>query len=656
MNLTWGFGEEKRSDFIPHYLDNRVIILPLSLRGEVVSADFRVGPWLVKPNLNTISRNGTTARLEPKVMEVLVCLAGRADQALAKEELVRAVWPDTFVTDDNLKHCISELRRVFEDDAREPRIIQTIPKRGYRLLAPVEPLNGTNECSPLVRSAPVPSAVASSARRWWAVAAVGTAILLTVLLVTVKRIRSASASGVPPIHSLAVLPLQNLSSDPAQEYFSDGMTDALITDLAQIGSVKVISRTSSKQYKQTKKSLPEIARELNVEGIIEGTVQRSGDRVRITAQLIQGVSDKHLWADSYERDIRDVFALEREITRDIADQVRAKIAQNQVLSAQPRPLNLNALDAYLQGNYHLNKANMGPRDEELRKAGEYFQHAIDADPTFVSAYLGMAEAHHNLWWPSSEDFAIMRASAEKALELAPTSSDAHEAVGTAKFEDGDWTGAEEECRRAIELSPNNAIAHVFLGNILDMTGQMEGGWKEQEIGQGLDPNQDHLSDALHRRGQYDREFELLWRTLETRPEDPVLLWRLSENYERRGLYDKWIQEWSKSLALSGFPEVAARVQRAFVMSGYLGALRQTAQDEERVAAKKQAYMPGMVAETYAELGDNDRAFYWLQQGCQHRHMAISDPVLEEVRVYPGFASLPSDPRFKDVLRCMGLPP
>jgi len=254
--------------------------------------DFRVGPWLVKPSLNTISRNGTTLRLEPKVMEVLVCLAGRPGEAFPKETLLQTVWPDTFVSEDVLKRCISELRRVFEDDAREPRIIETIPKRGYRLVAPVELVQVTKEPLAPLSSEPASSELAGSPapprrRRWWiGAAAIMGVVVITAVLIALRASRSARVTD--NIRSLAVLPLQNLSADPAQEYFSDGMTDALITDLAQIGSIKVISRTSIIRYKKTDKSLPEIARELNVDGIIEGTVQRSGDRVRITAQLILG--------------------------------------------------------------------------------------------------------------------------------------------------------------------------------------------------------------------------------------------------------------------------------------------------------------------------------------------------------------------------------
>src|SRR5260370_20956511 len=189
---------------------------------------------------------------------------------------------------------------------------------------------------------------------------------------------------------------------------------------------------------------------MNVDGIIEGTVERSGEHVRITAQLIHVHSDKHIWANSYERDTHDVFALEREVAADIAHQVQARLTtENQRPTEEPRSVNLQALEAYLQGNYHLQKADMGPRDKELRTAGEYFQRAVGADPNFAPAYIGLAEAHHNPWWPSSEDFEMMRTAAEKALELAPNSSDSRRAVGMTKFEDWNWTGAEEEFRRAI---------------------------------------------------------------------------------------------------------------------------------------------------------------------------------------------------------------
>ncbi len=300
-----------------------------------------------------------------------------------------------------------------------------------------------------------------------------TGVLVTVVLsvaaavftLNAFRVVNRAPGGTPisRIQSLAVLPLVNLSGDPTQEYFSDGMTDALITDLSQIGSLKVISRTSIMHYKKTDKSLPEIARELNVDGIVEGTVQRSGDRVRITAQLLHGPSDKHIWAASYERDMRDVLVLERDLTEEIVRQVQARLTTPaQAPRAPPQRLNPKALDAYLQGHYHLQKGYLGVRDRELRTAGEYFQQAIDAAPDFALAYVGLAEAHHELFWPSSQDFAIMRGAAEKAVALDSASSEARAELAETKWEDWNWSGAEEENRRAIMLNPNNASLMISL--------------------------------------------------------------------------------------------------------------------------------------------------------------------------------------------------
>ncbi|MGH7868170.1 MAG: winged helix-turn-helix domain-containing protein, partial [Candidatus Dormibacteraceae bacterium] len=254
--------------------------------GGIVDGDFRVGSWLVQPSLNAISSDGTSARLEPKVMEVLVCLASQPGAPIAKETILKSVWPDTFVSEDVLTRSISELRRVFEDDARDPRFIETIPKRGYRLVAAVQVVNGR-----AAKPVAVPAVSASGTRGIVPITAatVGASILVLGLLLTFNvggvRNRLLSRTTRPAIRSLAVLPLQSLSTDPAQEFFAEGMTDALITDLAQISALKVVSRTTIMRYQGTKASLPQIARELNVDAIVEGTVQRSGDRVRITAQL-----------------------------------------------------------------------------------------------------------------------------------------------------------------------------------------------------------------------------------------------------------------------------------------------------------------------------------------------------------------------------------
>lgn len=623
---------------------------------------FRLGPWLVQPNLDAAVRNGTTNRLTPKAMKVLVCLAEHTGKPVAKEELLRAVWPDTFVTDDVLKGSIAELRRVLGDDAKEPRFIQTIAKRGYRLIAPVEWVNrekhsAAEQPKPEVIRAPV----VRSRKIWMASTVVSGSALLFVLLglFNVADVRTRLRTGAgPEIRSIAVLPLRNLSSDPNQEYFSDGLTDELITDLAHITSLKVISHTSTIQYKDAKRSLPEIARELNVDGIIEGTVQRSGDRVRITAQLIDGPSDKHLWANSYERDVRDVFALEQDVTEDISRQVRARIEPYaQKSPPQPRPINPKALDAYLEGNYHLGRYGEGSGGEEQKQAAQYFQQAIDADPNFAPAYDGLASAHNQLVRASSEDVAIEKAAAAKAVELDPNFADARVTLGFLKWQpDLDWRGAETQFRQAIALSPNNASAHDLLGFLLVTMGRTQEALREGQIAQQLDPHNDHLSLILYHARDYDGSIRMALWMLRQDPKNGnthCLLWG---DYFKKEMYREAIDELSQCYSLYGYPKVGSNLQKTFAASGYRGAMRQFAKDIEHLQAANQVYLPGNLVVAYTILGDKNLAFYWLEQAYEHREMVSIDGGVFMMGSEPMLDALRSDPRFKDMLRRVGLPP
>lgn len=496
----------------------------------------------------------------------------------------------------------------------------------------------------------------ASPSRWWAGAAVGTVILLSVLLVVVKRPRSASASGVSPIHSLAVLPLQNLSGDPAQEYFSDGMTDVLITDLAQISSLKVISRTSSMQYKQTNKSLPEIARELNVDGIVEGTVQRSGNRLLVNTQLIHGPSDKHLWASSYEGDFRDMFALERHVTEDVARQVQAKLTkQDPGAPPQPRVTNAEALEEYLQGNFHLHRFSRGSGDEELKLASGFFGQATEADPNFAPAYAGMSTAHRGTLQAASEDEEIARKTAERAVELDPTLSEAWKALGDVRYDFWDWRGAEEDYRRAIALNPSNADAHELLADLLDAMRQPDEAWKEYQIAQQLDPIHGHLQYALYKRHEYDQAIELNLTMLGSDPSNGYLHHQLYEFYSAKRMHKEAVEHLEQTYTLYGFPQVADKLRSAYAASGYMRAMREYAKELERLHATKQLFIPVNIAVTYAALGDKDRAFYWLEQGYKYRGNHIAGVYIAEITVHPGLDPLRSDPRFKDLVRRVGLP-
>jgi TolB-like protein/tetratricopeptide (TPR) repeat protein len=467
----------------------------------------------------------------------------------------------------------------------------------------------------------------------------------------------------PGIHSLAVIPLQNLSGDSAQEYFADGMTDALITDLAQVSALKVISRTSIMRYKNTDKALPEIARELNVDAIVEGTVQRSGDRVRITAQLIKGPADKHIWASSYERDLRDVFALQRDVAQDITGQIQTHLSPSP--SPPPlwqRPVNVKALEAYLQGRYHLDRVGQGFGDEENRKAAVYFQQAIDADPNLIQAYIGLLDAHRGLLLPSSEDQAIGRKVAQKVIELDPNSSNAAVLVAGVKTDNRDWSGAEEAYRSAIARNPNSVEAHRSFARFLDDLGRLDEGWREQQIAQGLNPNPDRLPwatdlpEALLRRGQYDQAIRLLSKVVEANPNDGQTHLNLSEGYAEKGMYKEAIEELGRTCTLYGYPKITTRLDREFAASGYQGAMRQWAQEIERLQATNQVYFPAYLASVYGRLGDKERAFYWLEEAYKHPELTgIGTDLIHWLKADPGLALIRKDPRYFDLLRRVGLP-
>ncbi len=631
-----------------------------------MSDDFRIGSWLVQPSLNTVSQNDETFHIEPKVMEVLVCLARHAGETLSKQTLLQTAWPDTFVTDDVLTRSISELRRVFDDDAKESRFIQTIYKRGYRLVASVEKGDGKAVGTVLEPgdTKPVPLKSQAWRRTWVGVMAVtaGVVVLAGILggfNVGGLRERLLSRTTSTNIRSLAVLPLTNLSNDPAQESFADGMTDALITDLSQISALRVISRTTAMGYKKTDKPAPQIAQELRVDGIVEGTVQRSGNRVRITAQLIYGPKDQHLWAASYERDMQDAFAIQSMVARTIADEIRIRMTpQEEARLKNLRAVNPKALEAYLSGRFHLDqymklefyRGKERARSEELRKALAEFDQAIALDAQYTPPYLWFFDGMESVGGIPLELIPGVEAGVAKVLQFDERNVRAH-LVRARLLEqyEYDWPVAEKEIKRAIELNPNSADAHYQYAQYFLSLGRQEDERRELDIAQALDSARNYF---------YTYGFLQVGWTLEQRrqaveeraPDAPMLRGVLGKEYAIAGRFDESAEEYEKCLRLYGYTEFAELLHSSRTRAGGKAALR------DWMRAREKAYLQGVplssfgFAFTYASLDDKDNAFRWLENAYQERNWCIlylkDDPVWDPLR---------SDSRFKDLLRRVGLP-
>ncbi|HVO61008.1 MAG TPA: winged helix-turn-helix domain-containing protein [Terriglobales bacterium] len=611
-----------------------------------------------------VRKSGMRQKLAGQPFEVLRVLLERPQEIITRDELRQRVWSkDTFVDYDvGLRRAITRLRDVLGDSADNPRFIETIPRRGYRFIAPLDQNDGVAVLA--VVSAAKPTV---GFRRWprslqlTVSFGLGLAVMCLIVLGLARgkmRWSSSMVTTAPHIHSIAVLPLQNLSADLNGEYLSDGVTDALITDLAQMKGLKVISRTSSMQYKGSKKSLRQIADELGVDGILEGTVHRSGNRFRITAQLIYAPADDALWAGSYDRDISDLLSVTGDVTREIAIQIQREVASQKQGGQRPfRHTDAAALDAYLRGNYHLNRYGNGGGDEEKRAAAEYFQKAISADPEFAPAYNGLAKANFDLFWPSADSADLARTAAQRAVALDPDFSDAHTTLGWINECAWNYAASEEEFRRAIALNPNDAQAHEYLGVLLDDTGRFEEGWRERQVAQELDPNHDHLSNALMIRGKYDQAIAAVQMFLKRYPDDGYLHWTLFKDYEQTRHFPEAARELERAWALYGHPQIASQVHHAYAVGGYRAAIRVLAEALERSMNAKQAFLPGNIAEFYTSLGEKERAMHWLELAyTQHRvQMAATDLQLQYLDVEFRVDPLRSDPRFQDLIRHIGLP-
>lgn len=567
---------------------------------------YEFGPFRLERAERRLFRQGALIVLTPKVFDVLLALVERSGHLVSKEELLRNVWPDSFVEEANLSVNISTLRRAIGDGQQgSERYIETIPRVGYRFIVPVREVAG--------------------------------------------------AAHELVIQSIAVLPLLNLSADPAQDYFAEGLTEELITELAKVSRLRVISRTSAMHFKGTRKTLPEIARELGVDAVVEGAVARVGNRVRISAQLIDARTDLHLWAQSYEGDLSDILRLQEKVALAVANEIKVKLTpQEEARVGHARSLNPEAHELYLRGRYHWDKRT----EEGLKKSIDYFQQAVEKDPTYALAYSGLADSYNmlGLWGdlPQMESAPKAKAAAIRALEIDDQLAEAHASVAWTKFAfEWDWSGAERELQRSIELNPSYATAHRWLANCLTQQGRHEEALKAIKRGHQLDPvsliTNSVLAFTSYMARHYDKAIEEEWRTLELDDQFAPAHWVLGMALEQKGQLRDAISEFQKATALDVHPIYMAALGHAYGMTGQreqgLAILHNLAKisEEKNVAWNE-------VAIVFMGVEEKEKALATLDIACK-RH----DSQLNWLKAEPRLDALRSDPHFAELLRRMNLP-
>lgn len=600
FGLTWHVIEKKHSHDASVTTSNFPVVDFLASFGYLsVERDqpqhrtIRFGVFEADLCAGELRKQGVKIRLQDQPFQILAMLLERPSEIVTREELQKRIWPPgTFVDfEQGVHNAIKRLREALSDSAETPRFIETVPRHGYRFIGNLH-------------------------------------------------------AGGGLIESLAVLPLENLSGDSEQEYFADGLTEALITSLAKISALRVVSRTSAMQFKGIRKPLREIARELGADGIVEGTVLRSGERVRISAQLIDARTDTHLWAESYERDLRDVLSLQDEVARAIASEIQIKLTpQERTHLRSERPVNPGAYEAYLKGRFYWNKRT----GEGMKKGAEWLQVAVQSDPTYAPAYAGLADCSGlgGFWGFASptEGCGKAKIAARQALEI-DDSAEAHASLGWAILHyDFDHIAAEREFRRAIEINPRYATAHQWYGHCLAYVGRRDESIAETSRALELDP----LSLIIHisRAGAFwlarnwDNAIADSQRALELDANFTPAHWLLAHGYDGKGLYEEAIVARCRAVEISGrAPVFLAELAGTYATAGKkdeaLGVL-----EELRELSQHRYVMAYWIASIHARLHQKDDAFVWLEKACQER-----SPWLAWVRVDPRMDYLRADQSFQ----------
>lgn len=622
------------------------------------SEHLRFGVFEVDLRAGELRKHGLRIRLQQQPFEVLEMLLLKPREVVTRDELRNKLWPaDTFVDfDHGLNKAINKIRDALGDSAENPRFVETVARRGYRFIVDVSVLDETDshptqklQSTELLQT----DAVSQPSPRVLVKTALSLALVAVLAALAVWTLRSKNRPA--SVHSLAVLPLENLSADPSQDYFAEGMTDEMITDLGQISALRVISRTSVMAYKGAHKPLPQIARELNVDAVVEGTVLRSGNQVRITAQLIQAPTDKHLWAKSYQGDLRDTLALQGQVARAIAEEVRINVTPHEEAALRNlKPVDPEAYEAYLKGRYFWNKRTA----DGLKTARDYFDQAIAKDPNYPQAYIGLADTYALLgdWqyavMPPAEALPKAKAAATRALQLDSNLGEAH--ISLAFCLDGfDWNfaSADSEFQQGIRLSPNYATAHHWYAWHLALFGRYSEAIAEMRKAESLDPLsliiKSDVAELLLLAHSYEESIEQSRKTIAMDPNFALAHNQLGQAYLQKQMPEEAIAELQKAVQLSGrSPTCTANLARAYVAAGRRKEAVRLLNDLKNRPDPDYSNAPE-VSMVYAALSDRDQAMNWLKRGFQER---FNPGVL----LRPGFDPLRSDPRFQNLLHQTGL--
>ncbi len=628
---------------------------PTRLRFGIFEADLRAGE---------LTKQGRRISLQDQPFRMLVMLLEKPGEVVTREELRARLWPQTIVDfDHGLNKAISKVRDALGDSAESPRFIETVARRGYRFLAvvsavsdapPALPTSQPTEPAPRDPS-PVAESTPVSRHLTWTWRLAGLAIVVLALAAVSAWMRYESQPPTTTIRSLAVLPLENLSNDASQEYFADGMTEELITSLGQIRSLRVISRTSVMTYKRARKPLADVARELNVQAVVEGSVFRSGDRVRITAQLIKVPADEPIWAQTYDGDLRDTLALQSKVAQAIAERVQATLSrQEQDALAKSKAVNPQAYEAYLKGRFFWQKRTA----EGLKKSIEYFNRAIEIEASYAEAWSGLADAYalsgdweYGVLAPR-EAFAKAKDAATRALALDEGLGAAHTSLAFALDLYGwDWDTAGQEYRRAIELNPGYATTHHWYAFHLLVLHHDREGILELRKAESLDPLSliisADIADALCIAHLFDESVQQSRKTLEMDPNFALAHYELGQALEQKHQHDEAIAEFQKAIELAGHSgAVDSNLAYAYAVSGRKEVAR-------KIVAELQARYEGNpsadanIALVYVGLGDLTQAMSWLNKACDARF----NP---SILLRPAFDPLRADVRFKELRGRVGL--